>query len=57
MRLTGTSAVGVRLPIISPGDDLVNIVADHVVNVYEQDNRKLAESDIVAVTEAIVAKA
>ena len=53
MRLTGTSATGVRLPIISPGDDLVTIVADHVLKVYE----KLTSNDIVAVTEAIVAKA
>ena len=55
MRLTGTSAVGVRLPIISPGDDLVTIVADHVLKVTEQ--TKLTSNDIVAVTEAIVAKA
>ena len=55
MRLTGTSAAGVRLPIISPGDDLVTIVADHVLKVTEK--TKLTSNDIVAVTEAIVAKA
>ena len=57
MRLTGTSAVGVRLPIISPGDDLVSIVADHIVQLIKADNYTLKSSDIVAVTEAIVAKA
>ena len=55
MRLLGTSAAGVRLPIISPGDDLVTIVADHVLKVTEK--TKLTSNDIVAVTEAIVAKA
>jgi len=57
MRLTGTTAVGVRLPIISPGDDLVSMVADHIIDVINQQNSKLNENDIVAVTEAIVAKA
>lgn len=55
MRLTGTNAVGVRLPIISQGDDLVGIVAEHVLKVTGKD--ALAQSDIVAVTEAVVAKA
>ena len=55
MRLTGTCATGVRLPIISPGDDLVTIVADHVLKVTEK--TKLTQNDIVAVTEAVVAKA
>jgi F420-0:gamma-glutamyl ligase len=57
MRLTGTTATGVRLPIISPGDDLVSIVTEHVLQVYESEGRSLADSDIVAVTEAVVAKA
>jgi F420-0:gamma-glutamyl ligase len=57
MRLTGTSAVGIRLPIISPKDDLVSIVTSHVTQVLEAENAKLSENDIVAVTEAIVAKA
>jgi len=57
MRLTGTSAVGIRLPIISPGDDLVSIVADHVMQVAEQDGTPLQDGDIIGVTEGIVAKA
>ena len=55
MRLLGTQAMGIRLPIINPGDDLVSIVADHVIKVTEHD--KLTANDIVAVTEAVVAKA
>jgi len=57
MRLTGTSAVGVRLPIISPGDNLVSITAEHIMKVIESDGGKLSPNDIIAVTEAIVAKA
>ena len=56
MRSYGTCAYGVRAPIIRPGDDLVNIVADSVVAVAEQKELVLKDRDIVAVTEAIVAK-
>ncbi|MCL2378660.1 MAG: coenzyme F420-0:L-glutamate ligase [Defluviitaleaceae bacterium] len=55
MRIIGTTAMGIRLPIISPGDDLVEIVADYVQMVTE--STPLTPSDVVAVTEAIVAKA
>jgi len=54
MRLTGTTAIGIRLPIINPGDDLVGIVADHIVAVTK--DAPLVCDDIVAVTEAMVAK-
>lgn len=57
MRAVGTVARGVRAPIIRPGDDLVKIVADSVMNAVENENIILKEKDIVAVTEAIVAKA
>ena len=56
MRNYGTCAYGVRAPIIRSGDDLVNIVADSVVAVAEQKELVLKDKDIVAVTEAIVAK-
>ena len=56
MRAYGTCAMGVRAPIIRPGDDLVTIVADCVIEAAEQKNVKLKEKDIVAVTEAVVAK-
>ena len=36
MRSYGTCAYGVRAPIIRPGDDLVNIVADSVLAVVNQ---------------------
>jgi F420-0:gamma-glutamyl ligase len=57
MRLTGTSAVGIRLPIISPGCDLVSIVAEHVIKFAKQENTPIKDSDIIGVTESVVAKA
>ena len=56
MRTYGTCAYGVRAPIIRPGDDLVNIVADCVLAVADERNIKLKNRDIIAVTEAILAK-
>lgn len=56
MRTVGTVARGVRAPIIRPGDNLVKIVADCIEATVKNENIKLKEKDIVAVTEAIVAK-
>lgn len=56
MRTVGTVARGVRAPIIRPGDDLVSIVVDCIDATIKNENIKLKEKDIVAVTEAIVAK-
>jgi hypothetical protein len=56
MRLTGTSVFGIRLPVIGSGDDLVGIVADHVLGFIESEGNKLLPDDIVAVTEGMVAK-
>jgi len=55
MRLVGTSVKGVRLPIIKKGDDLVQIVADKIVGVVEDECLKLSNSDIIGVTEGVVA--
>jgi len=57
MRLTGTTAVGIRMPIISHGDDLVSLVTTNVLNYLSSQEKNLNENDIVAVTEAVVAKA
>ncbi len=57
MRLTGTSAYGIRLPIISKGDNLVQIVADSVVKACETDSIALNDNDVIGITEAVVAKA
>jgi F420-0:gamma-glutamyl ligase len=57
MRLIGTSAFGIRLPIIGAGDDLAGIVTDHVLDVVNQSGEPLSSADIIAVTESMVAKA
>ncbi len=56
MRTVGVSSNGVRLPIISRGDDLVSIVFDSVKKASEGEQRPISKSDIIGVTEAIVAK-
>ena len=57
MRYTGTQARGIRLPIISKGDPLAEIVADYVTQAAKAEGFTVGERDVVAVTEAIVAKA
>jgi len=57
MRLTGTQATGIRLPIISPGDDLPAIVVGHVLNYTKASGVPLSQGDIIGITEGIVAKA
>ena len=57
MRVIGTSAFGLRLPIISPGEDLIQHVTQAVLTATRQQNAPLQANDIVAVTESMVAKA
>lgn len=57
MRTVGTVSRGIKAPIIRPGDDLVSIVVNSVNDAVVNENIKLKDKDIVAVTEAIVAKA
>ena len=56
MRLLGTRAFGVRLPIISAGEDLAEIVADHIAKVQSVEGLKIQPTDIIGITESIVAK-
>ena len=56
-RMFGTVVRGVRAPIIREGDDLAAIVADSVVSALRSENIPMGEKDIVAVTEAVVARA
>ena len=56
-RLIGTVSRGVRAPIIRQGDDLVQIVADSVLKAAESEGFELRDKDVVAVTEAVVARA
>lgn len=55
-RLIGTRAMGLRAPIIKTGDNLVDIVANIVKDVAENEV-KLNDRDVVAVTESLLARA
>ena len=55
--MAGTISRGIKAPIIREGDDIVKIVADSVLAAAEQDGFKLQDKDVIAVTEAVVARA
>ena len=55
--MVGTVSRGVRAPIIRSGDDLVKIVSDSVLLAAEDDGFAIRDRDVVAMTEAIVARA
>ena len=56
-RMVGTVSRGIRAPIIREGDDLRSIVTDCVLSAAEQDGFAVRDRDIIAMTEAIVARA
>ncbi len=56
-RMVGTVSRGVRAPIIRHGDDLVEIVTNSVLEAAKDDGFAIRDRDIVAMTEAIVARA
>jgi F420-0:gamma-glutamyl ligase len=56
MDYQGTISRGVRAGIIRQGDDLVSIVTDSIVGVVKQGGFSLNDRDVVAVTEAVVAR-
>ena len=55
--MVGTVSRGVRAPIIREGDNLVDIVTSSVLEAAEDDGFEICDRDIVAMTEAIVARA
>ena len=56
-RMVGTVSRGVRAPIIRSGDDIVEIVTNSVLEAAADDGFTIRDRDIVAMTEAIVARA
>ena len=56
-RMIGTVSRGVRAPIIRQGDDIVQIVTDSILDAAREDNLTFHDRDVVAMTEAIVARA
>ena len=57
MRTVGTVVRGIRTPVIREGDDLVSMVADSVLAASKAEGFAFHDRDIVAVTEAVVARA
>ncbi len=57
MRTVGTVTRGIRCPVIRQGDDLIDIVADSVMAAAQTEHITFRDRDIVAVTEAVVARA
>ena len=55
--MIGTVSRGVRAPIIRKGDDIVDIVVNSVLDAAQSGNFELNDKDVVAVTEAVVARA
>ena len=56
-RMIGTVSRGVRTPIIRSGDDIVSIVTDSVLEAAVDGGFEIRDRDIIAMTEAIVARA
>ena len=56
-RMVGTVSRGVRAPIIREGDNIVDIVTASVLEASRDDGFAVRDRDIIAMTEAIVARA
>lgn len=56
-RLIGTVSMGIRAPIIREGDDIAEFVVDSVLSASKSEGFALHDRDVVAVTEAVVARA
>lgn len=56
-KAVGTVVRGIRTPIIRQGDDLARIVVDSVLEAVREEGIELQDRDVVAATEAIVARA
>ena len=56
-RMIGTVSRGVRAPIIRNGDDIVKIVTESVLEASKDAGFEIQNRDIIAMTEAIVARA
>lgn len=56
-RTVGTSAYGLRAPIIKKGDPLEDIVVNTLVEAVERNSLTLKEMDVLAITESLLARA
>ena len=56
-RLVGTISRGIRAPIIREGDNIAEIVVNSVIDASKSAGFELRDRDVIAVTEAVVARA
>ena len=56
-KMVGTISRGVRAPIIRDGDNLSEIVVDCVLEAAKSEPFEIRDKDVIAVTEAVVARA
>ena len=56
-RMVGTVSRGIRAPIIRSGDDLVEIVTQSLLSAAREEGFAIRDRDVIALTEAIVARA
>lgn len=56
-RLVGTVSRGIRAPIIREGDDIAEIVVNSVLDAAKSADFEIGNHDVIAVTEAVVARA
>jgi F420-0:gamma-glutamyl ligase len=55
--MVGTTARGIRAPIIRQGDDIGQIVVDSVLSAQANGGFQLRDRDVIGITEAVVARA
>ena len=56
-RIIGTNAMGLRMPVVKQGDNLVEIIADKFAELIKTNSCEVNESDIIGVTESLLARA
>lgn len=56
-RLIGTTATGIRLPIVKQGDNLVKIVTDCFIESVNELEFDVKNTDIIGITESLLARA
>lgn len=56
-RVIGTRAMGLRTPIITEGDDIVQIIVNTLIKASKVEGFTINDRDIITVTESVVARA
>lgn len=57
VRTLGTTARGIRTPIVKEGDDLVNIVVDSLLISAKTEGYEIKDKDVLGITESLLARA